>query len=419
MKPAGRLGFVLRILPVTALGFAFEFLLRSAPLSDLSARFHYLSVLLQATVFCLVGGYSANAINRRLLDSGLPRWQRYPAYAIWLLSTSLPFIWAREWPIALALFLLLLITGGVVPSKQVPIPLDKIPEDDGKARASQRSIPARLLISPVGFLRSLLTFACISLPLLWLESAFGRGIGPLIAHLGYGILYLVWVFKVLGRFADSGRSSNWFWFPFCITVTIASAVPAWFKLINHYETLAVFLLIQIPLVFLPSKPRPKEPAHPASAGEKYRERVARRQKGAMPLVVEPFAFLRRLLVIACLCALLILMSASGGPTLVWIARCGYFILPFTWIMNATGRLQDAGLAHSWYPSQYCLAVSVASLMPLAVRWVNAYEALAIFAIVQIPTVFLKSKPKPEEPLPESTGSSDTTRQPPPVIRSIP
>ena len=114
MKPAGRLDFVLRFLSVTALGFAFEFLLRSAALSDLSARFNYLSVLLQATVFCLVGAYSASAINRRLLDSGLPRWQRYPAYAVWLFSTSLPFIWAREWPIALALFLLLLITGGVV-----------------------------------------------------------------------------------------------------------------------------------------------------------------------------------------------------------------------------------------------------------------------------------------------------------------
>lgn len=408
MKPAGRLDFVLRILSVTALGFAFEFLLRSAALSDLSARFHYLSVLLQATIFCLVGAYSANAINRRLLDSGLPRWQRYPAYAVWLLSTSLPFIWAREWPVALALFLLLLVTGGVVPSKQVPIPLDKIPKDAGKAHASQRSLPARLLISPIGFLRSLLTFACISLPLIWLESTFGHGISPLIAHLGYGILYLVWVFKVLGRFADSGRSSNWFWFPFCIAVTIASAVPAWFKFINHYETLAVFLLVQIPLALLPSIPRPDEPVRPLSAGEKYRERVAQRRKDAKPLVVEPFAFLIRLLVIAGVWALLVLMNTSGGPALVWVARGGYFILAFAWIMNATGRLEDAGWAHSWYPSQYCLAVSVASLMPLAVRWVNGYEALAIFVLVQVPTVFLKSKPKPEDDLLPQSTSSDAT-----------
>ena len=396
MKPDGRLDFVLRFLSVTALGFAFEFLLRSAALSDLSARFHYLSVLLQATVFCLVGAYSANTIDRRLLDSGLPRWQRYPAYAVWLFSTSLPFIWAREWPIALSLFLLLLITGGVVPSKHVPIPLDRIPEDDGKARASQRLIPARLLIGPIGFLRSLLTFACISLPLIWLEGAFGRGIGSLIAHLGYGIVYFVWVFKVFGRFADSGRSSNWFWFPFCIAVTSVSALLFWFKLLNRYETLAVFLLIQIPLAFLPSIVKLDEPVRPASAGEKYRERAARRRKEAKPLVVGPLAFFLRLFVIVCLSALLVLMSVSGGPILVWIARFGYFILAFAWIMNATGRLEDAGWAHSWYPSQYCLAVSVASFMPLVVRLINGYEALAIFVLVQIPTAFLRSKTLPGE-----------------------
>lgn len=405
MKPAGRLDFVLRILLVTALGFAFELLLRSDALLHLSSSSHHLSVLLQATVFCMVGAYSANAIDWRLLDSGFPRWQRYPAYAVWLLSTSLPFIRAREWPVALALFLLLLISGGVIPSKRVSA---RIPKDVGEARAPQRSIPTRFLISPVGFLRSLLTLACISLPLIWVESAFGRGIGSLTAHLGYGILYLVWVFKVLGRFADSGRSSNWFWFPFCIAVTIGSVVPTWFKFINHYETLAVFLLIQIPLALLPSIPAPDEPVRPLSAGEKYRERVAQRRKDAKPFVVEPFAFLIRLLVIAGVWALLVLMNTSGGPSLVWVARGGYFILAFAWIMNATGRLEDAGWAHSWYPSQYCLAVSVTSLMPLAVRWVNGYEALAIFVLVQVPTVFLKSKPKPEDdPLPQSTSSDAT------------
>jgi hypothetical protein len=37
-------------------------------------------------------------------------------------------------------------------------------------------------------------------------------------------------------------------------------------------------------------------------------------------------------------------------------------------------------------------------MLLAVHWVNGYETFALFALVQIPTVFLKSKPKLEEPL---------------------
>jgi hypothetical protein len=96
-------------------------------------------------------------------------------------------------------------------------------------------------------------------------------------------------------------------------------------------------------------------------------------------------------------------SGSGDEIVVWFARIGYFILGVVWMVNANGRLENAGWAHSWYPSQYFLVVSVASLMPLAVHWVNGYEALAIFALIQTPTVWLRSKPKPEEPLLETDG----------------
>ena len=217
-------------------------------------------------------------------------------------------------------------------------------------------------------------------------------------------MYFVWVFKVFGRFADSGHQSSWFWFPFCIVVTIASALLIWFRLLNRYETLAFFLLIQIPLVFLRSTSKSTKPVRPPSAGDKYRERIALR-KEVKPLVVGPFAFLRSLAVIACLWAWLVFMAGSGNPTFVWIARGGYFILTCAWIMNLTGRLGDAGWAHSWYPSQYFLTVSVVSLMPLALRWVNGYESLAIFVLVQLPMVFLKSKPRPKESVPEDAFAS--------------
>ena len=280
------------------------------------------------------------------------------------------------------------------PDKQVsvkPMELKGHGESVGEIGSLRRSIPARLLIGPLGFLRSLLTFACISLPLIWMEGAFNRRAGTLVAHLGYAILYFIWVFKVLGRFADSGRLSNWYWFPFCIAVTVASALLVWFGLLNRYETLAVFLLLQIPLAFLASIFRPEEAVRRVSAGEKYRQSVARRRGRVEPLVVGASAFLQRLLVIGVLWAALIFMSASGGRILGWIARSGYAILAFAWVMNVTGRFEDAGWAHNWYPSQYTLVISVASLMPLAVHWVNGYGALAIFFFIQIPTMFLKSK----------------------------
>ena len=401
-KPVGRLDFVLRILLISVLAFALEHLLRGDVLLYLNYLPHNLRAFPRVAVFLLVAFFSVNAIDGRLLDSGLPRWYTYPTFAVWLLSIELPNIWSREWPVALALFVLLLIAGGFIPSQQVPLkPTSegKIADDDTKTVAPDRTIPPRLLIGPVGFLRTLLTFACFGLPLIWLESLFGHGVGALIAHLGYGILYLVWSFKVLGRFADSGHPSNWYWFPFCIAVSIASALPLWFKLINRYETLALFLLIQVPLALLESKPRPKEPARSESRGDKYKKRHG---KGAKPLLVSPFAFLLRIWVVGCLWSLLIYMeSGSGDEIVVWFARIGYFILGVAWMVNANGRLEDAGWAHSWYPSQYFLVVSVASLMPLAVHWVNGYEALAIFALIQTSTVWLRSKPKPEEPSLES------------------
>ena len=82
---------------------------------------------------------------------------------------------------------------------------------------------------------------------------------------------------------------------------------------------------------------------------------------------------------------------------MWIARLGYFILAYSWMMNADGRFEDAGWGFNWEGKQYILAVSVATLMPLAVHWISGYEALVLFVFIQIPTVFLKSKSKSEEP----------------------
>jgi hypothetical protein len=396
MKPGGRIDFVLRILLITVLGFVCAQVLRSDALLHLSFLPQVLRVLLQATAFCLVGMYSANAINERFLDTELPRWCRYPAFAVWLLSTSLPFIWTWTWPYGLSLFLFLLIAGAIIPSNRVsakPASVDDMAEDDGKVYAPDRMIPARLLIGPVGFLRSLLTFACIGLPLIWLEGLFGRGLGAFVAYLGYSILYFVWLFKVFGRFADSGRSSNWYWFPFCITVSIVPLLPFWYKLINRYEALAMFLLIQVPLALMRSEVRPEEPAQPQKTQTEYRKNLELKRKNAKPFMVGPFAFVIRLLVIACLWVPLIYMeNASGNGPGKWFSFCGYFILSFAWIMNAAGRFTDANWAFGWHTSQYCLVVSVASLMPVAVHWINGYEALAIFVLIQLPTVLLQSKP---------------------------
>jgi hypothetical protein len=123
---------------------------------------------------------------------------------------------------------------------------------------------------------------------------------------------------------------------------------------------------------------------------------------------EPFEFLRILSVIAFIWIPLIYMdSTSVGGIGSWIARIGYSILVFFWMTFAHGRFEDAGMAHSGYVPQYFLIVSVASMMPFAVHWVNGYGALVIFILIQIPTVFMRSKSKLEETLSEESMSESS------------
>ena len=325
---------------------------------------------------------------------------RYPSFAAWLLATSLPFISTREWPIALALFLVLLIAGIAARAGHTPAEpfRTKVAAQDKQAFLFRRQIPVRLLIGPISFLRFLLTFACLWLPLIWLEGNLGRGIGAVVVHVGYSILYFVWLTKVLGRFADSGRSSNFYWFPFCIASTALSALPLRFHLLNRYETLALFLLIQFPLAFLPSQPKEGKPDHLRDT--RKTNQPTREDKKS--LMIGRFTFLRAFLVVAALWALLIYVEAtSTSGTGVWFSRSGYFVLACAWFMIATGRFTDADWDHGWRALQYCLVVAVVSLMPLAVHWVNGYGALAIFCFMQIPAALLPSKPIAEQSSPDA------------------
>jgi hypothetical protein len=420
--------FMLRTLLVTAMAFALEFLgdelLHLTLLSRLAYAFQ------QVAVFGTVGLLLLAVIDGRLLDARVAGWYRYPAYSIWLLGTSLPVIWPPAWPIGLALFFLLLLAGGALPAKPAPFghslastaleALDEVP-------APVKRRQPRLLVSQVGFLRGLLTVACIWLPLIRLEEVSAHGTGAWIARMGYFLLGVACFVRVLGRLEDAGRlprprygflliglvllarvlrrsgpianPTDRYAFLFSAAASVASMLHPWLSLITGYEALALFVLIQIPLALLPSKPGLASSERPREEGSKKRAPAAKTNELAL---CGPLEYLRIITVIACLWVPLIYMDhAFAGSVGSWIARFGYFVLGLFWLTFANGRLDDAGWGHSWYPPQFALVVCVASLLPFAVHWINAYEVLVIFVLIQTPTVMLRSKPKPEEPLLES------------------
>jgi hypothetical protein len=186
---------------------------------------------------------------------------------------------------------------------------------------------------------------------------------------------------------------------------IVFSLMPWLKFINGYEMLAVFLLVQVPLALFPSKLGSGKPAQ-QTIESKFGKLLAERRSTGKRFLVGPFAFLRRLLVLAFLGGPLIYLDGvSNGGIGSWSARLGYFILIYAWMMNSYGRFKDAGWTEGWYGAQYWLVVSVVSLMPFAVHWVNGYGALVIFVLIQTPTALLRSKPKPEKPLLETDGQA--------------
>lgn len=427
----GRADFVLRVLLITVLSCAFEFLFSRDTASHLNILPRYLQAFEGTIVFGFLGVYFVKALNGRLLDAGLSRWYSFPAFIIWLLSISMLIIWPRIWLIGLALIALLLLVGGSIPSRQVTVTsvsLGSVAEKGEEDIASKPAPPKLRRVGPISFLRSLLTIACLWFPLILLDVSSVQGTGVWIARLGYFMLGVIWLTKLLGRLEDADRlSTSWLGYFVVAAVLLIRVIrriggmgqPSqlydffissdatrvafswmpWLKFVNGYEMLALFLLIQIPLAFFPSKPDDKL-ASPQKTESKYGKLLAERRRTRKRFLVAPFAFLRRLSVLAFLWAALIYLDGvSDGGTGTWIARFGYFILAYAWLMNSQGRFEDGGLPHDWYGAQYCLVVSVVSLMPLAVHWVNSYGALAIFVLIQVPLLFLKSKRRNQDPMP--------------------
>jgi len=428
----GRVNFALRILAITGTAFALEFL--GGALLHLTQLPHVLYVVQRVIVFGALGTVLLRGIGQRLADAGLARWYRYPFIAAWLLSVSLSAAWPSGWRVGLGLFLLVLILGCSIRGKPLPVGLTavgatSIPELVGPARGQQHQ--PKLFNTPVSFLRSLLTLACLWLPLIWLENISGGGIGVWLARLGYCILSLVWFFILIGRLNDAGhlprkrygvlltglvlllgtpghlpglgwltRLRDFFMpsYPF-----VAATLEAWLRHVNGYEKLALFLVVQIPMALWPSKRRSAASATESDRRDKRLKGRAANAKTSDLVNCGPFEFPRILFVIALFWVPFIYMDrASGGGIGTWSARVAYCVLAFFWMNFAHGRFVDAGLAHSEYSSQFFLVVATASLMPLAVHWVNGYGALAIFAGIQAPTAFLKSKPLPESQADEPT-----------------
>jgi hypothetical protein len=104
-----------------------------------------------------------------------------------------------------------------------------------------------------------------------------------------------------------------------------------------------------------------------------------------------FVFLIWVLVASALFAALfqlrIRLSGSNAEIIVWL---GFSFLGLLWGQAVEGRILDAGLPRS-YRWPYILILPFGCVLLLALKVLDGPEALALFILAQVPTVFIKSR----------------------------
>jgi uncharacterized membrane protein YhaH (DUF805 family) len=409
--PVGRFVFLLRVMLVAACWAALFQLVQRAG-SELA-----LSELgLIAVLFAVLWIFD---VDGRFMDAGVPgSYSIYYQVTVPLVSI-LPFVLkVLTIPQALALFVMVQIPTILLRSKPenaAVLAWNASHEETLKKRRLRRIERGRNVPHDQ---RIFFTMCVVLIAVLWNSRYTWVGganvkIEPLAVDLASCFLCFIWAVLVGMRLGESGLS-RWHKETFLFLMA-ACLLPFAYKVIDFDQMLWLFVLLQIPLFFARSKPAVPEPLGKlpdpeASTDEEMRpdeEPNSSTQSISRPRrkPIGPGIFLRALLVLAFLWLVLIRLDevSSQGPEM-WFARLGYAFLGFLWFGLAGLRFSDAGLSEGLFP--YSIAVSLASLLPLMFKLTNGYESLAIFIIVQVPTVLLRSKPQPADPAPESTAQEE-------------
>lgn len=285
IKPVGRIGFILRIVMATMLSIELEQLLPFKTLMNPSVHPFRLEFVLSIVCYLLIVALMLSAFIGRLLDAELSLSFTIPLSLLWALSTMSIMFGIHHWQIGLADLVLILLAGALFPGKLKPsmiaikeetqepaieMPKEEIAEpvpvldtktlgkNPPKVKAERRSVRGtevrkEIEIDRSVFLTALIVIGCLWLLLIFIDDASGQGMGTWIAWVGYLVLGFFWFGFVVGRFNDAGIPGGKL-FLFLMLVSGVSLIPLANHWIDGYGAFAIFVLVQIPIVFLRSNP---------------------------------------------------------------------------------------------------------------------------------------------------------------------
>ena len=211
---------------------------------------------------------------------------------------------------------------------------------------------------------------------------------------GYSLVLLgvFWTRALDSRLRDAGLPRWTFW-PYFLIVFTGCLAAHLLKFTNSLETLALFLVLQLPALLLPPKPAPTESSSQAADAEEPAKPAASHKRNARPVTpVGAIEFAVYVLLIAGLLFVLHLLRGDlAGLALPRALRyaldaaSGLLCVP--WIFSVRGRLSRLGLMH-WFPI-FCAIVLIASAVPFALHIISFQHALVVFAVLQLPAILLR------------------------------
>lgn len=202
-----------------------------------------------------------------------------------------------------------------------------------------------------------------------------------------GLIPMVWWLRcVEGRLLDAALP-KWQLWPYVSTLVLACIYLA-LKFPHGFWALLLFVVLQIPTAFLRSKPATVETLFGGPSREDA-EKPARTEKPTGRFTLMLIVVLFAILAVG-------LRPLEVGQWRV-LDQIVYFIfLPF-WIVSLESRLQVAGLPDWCFPP-YAFILLITLGLPWEFKAIDNTTAFFLFVLLQVPTLYFRSKPATVEPL---------------------
>ncbi len=209
------------------------------------------------------------------------------------------------------------------------------------------------------------------------------------AHFAVGyclvILGVVWVRSLESRLQDAGLP-RWVFWPFFLIVFTACLGGHLAKIITGPETLGLFLLLQLPAILFQSH------SAPAQRGDESEPVKKKPTRPIAPINAVEFAIFLFLLINLWNVLHLLFGDVSGfthGRALRFALNTGSWLLLVPWYFTIRGRLQALGCAR--WTAHFCTLTLIPCLLLFYFHELHFFHSLILFAILQLPAIFLERR----------------------------